>query len=100
MLNDALQRAPKGSPEKTVDKAGASNKARKKASLAGITCRDAGCLTKRQCQASKVDQAARACDAGEDPKLAWLHGSRPHSSLDGKTPDQAYFTSLPLRLAA
>ena len=25
---------------------------------------------------------------------------RPHSSLDGKTPDQAYFTPLPLRLAA
>ena len=23
-----------------------------------------------------------------------------HSSLDGKTPDQAYFTPLPLRLAA
>jgi putative transposase len=25
---------------------------------------------------------------------------RPHSSLDGRTPDQAYFTSLPIRLAA
>jgi putative transposase len=25
---------------------------------------------------------------------------RPHSSLDGTTPDQAYFTTLPLRLAA
>jgi len=25
---------------------------------------------------------------------------RPHSSLDGMTPDQAYFTALPLRLAA
>jgi len=25
---------------------------------------------------------------------------RPHSSLDGMTPDQAYFTPLPLRLAA
>jgi hypothetical protein len=25
---------------------------------------------------------------------------RPHSSLDGITPDQAYFTPLPLRLAA
>ena len=27
-------------------------------------------------------------------------GRRPHSSLDGATPDQAYFTTLPLRLAA
>jgi putative transposase len=26
--------------------------------------------------------------------------SRPHSSLDGTTPDQAYFTPLPLRMAA
>jgi len=25
---------------------------------------------------------------------------RPHSSLDGGTPDQAYFTPLPLRPAA
>ncbi|MCK1453206.1 transposase, partial [Bradyrhizobium sp. 35] len=25
---------------------------------------------------------------------------RPHSSLDGSTPDQAYFTPLPIHLAA
>jgi hypothetical protein len=25
---------------------------------------------------------------------------RPHQSLDGATPDQAYFTTLPLRAAA
>jgi hypothetical protein len=25
---------------------------------------------------------------------------RPHASLDGTTPDQAYFTALPFRLAA
>jgi putative transposase len=25
---------------------------------------------------------------------------RPHASLDGATPDQAYFTTLPLRMAA
>jgi putative transposase len=28
------------------------------------------------------------------------NGRRPHSSLDGTTPDQAYFNLLPLRLAA
>jgi len=32
--------------------------------------------------------------------LDFYNGRRPHSSLDGSTPDQAYFTSLPLRLAA
>jgi putative transposase len=32
--------------------------------------------------------------------LDFYNGRRPHSSLDGKTPDQAYFTPLPLRLAA
>jgi len=32
---------------------------------------------------------------------ALLYNSRrPHASLDGITPDQAYFTPLPLRLAA
>ncbi|HEX7679681.1 MAG TPA: IS3 family transposase [Thermoanaerobaculia bacterium] len=32
--------------------------------------------------------------------LNFYNGRRPHSSLDGTTPDQAYFNPLPLRLAA
>ena len=32
--------------------------------------------------------------------LDFYNGRRPHSSLDGATPDHAYFISLPLRLAA
>jgi putative transposase len=32
--------------------------------------------------------------------LNFYNGRRSHSSLDGVTPDQAYFNSLPLRLAA
>jgi putative transposase len=32
--------------------------------------------------------------------LDFYNARRPHSSLDGATPDQAYFTPLPLRLAA
>ena len=32
--------------------------------------------------------------------LDFYNGRRPHSSLDGMTPDQAYFNPLPLRLAA
>jgi putative transposase len=32
--------------------------------------------------------------------LDFYNTGRPHSSLDGTTPDQAYFTQLPLRLAA
>jgi putative transposase len=32
--------------------------------------------------------------------LDFYNGRRPHSSLDGTTPDQAYLTPLPLRLAA
>ena len=32
--------------------------------------------------------------------LDFYNGRRPHSSLDGTTPDQAYFNTLPLRLAA
>ena len=32
--------------------------------------------------------------------LDFYNGRRPHSSLDGATPDQAYFNPLPFRLAA
>jgi putative transposase len=32
--------------------------------------------------------------------LDFYNGRRPHSNLDGMTPNQAYFTPLPLRLAA
>ncbi len=32
--------------------------------------------------------------------LNFYNGRRPHSSLDGSTPDQAYFNPLPIRLAA
>src|SRR5450631_4764972 len=32
--------------------------------------------------------------------LDFYNGRRPHSSLDGATPDQAYFTPLPVRMAA
>ncbi len=32
--------------------------------------------------------------------LDFYNCRRPHVSLDGATPDQAYFTALPLRLAA
>jgi putative transposase len=32
--------------------------------------------------------------------LDFYNCRRPHSSLDGSTPDQAYFKSLPLRTAA
>jgi putative transposase len=30
----------------------------------------------------------------------FYNGRGPHSSLDGMTPDQAYFTPLPIRMAA
>jgi putative transposase len=48
----------------------------------------------------------RAYDSVSDARasmgryLDFYNGRRPHSSLDGMTPDQAYFTPLPLRLAA
>ena len=32
--------------------------------------------------------------------IAFYNGRRPHSALDGRTPDQAYFTALPVRVAA
>jgi putative transposase len=48
----------------------------------------------------------RAYDSVSDARASidryfdFYNGRRPHSSLDGMTPDQAYFTQLPLRLAA
>jgi len=34
------------------------------------------------------------------PYLDFYNDRRPHSSLDGATPDQAYFSELPIRMAA
>ena len=45
------------------------------------------------------DSVSEAC-ASIGQYLTFYNDRRPHSSLDGKTPDQAYFTPLPLRLAA
>jgi transposase InsO family protein len=48
----------------------------------------------------------RAYDSVSDARnslgryLDFYNGRRPHSSLDGATPDQAYFTKLSLRAAA
>ncbi|MGY2932175.1 transposase InsO family protein [Bradyrhizobium sp. GM6.1] len=48
----------------------------------------------------------RACDTVSDARasigryLDFYNGRRPHSSLDGGTPDQAYFNPLPFRAAA
>jgi putative transposase len=48
----------------------------------------------------------RAYDSVSDARasigryLDFYNGRRPHSRLDGTTPDQAYFNPLPLRLAA
>ena len=45
----------------------------------------------------KEPRVERSCGRSQ----ALLYNSRrPHSSLDGSTPDQAYFTPLPLRMAA
>ena len=38
--------------------------------------------------------------ASLSPYIHFYNGHRPHSSLDGRTPDQAYFNSLPFRAAA
>jgi hypothetical protein len=32
--------------------------------------------------------------------LDFYNGRRPHASLDGNTPDQAYFNPLPIRMTA
>ena len=34
------------------------------------------------------------------PVFDFYNGRRPHGSLDGNTPDQAYFKPLPIRMAA
>jgi len=51
---------------------------------------------------SQVNKAAkkRLSLSGLEILHGRLHSHRPHSSLDGRTPDQAYFNSLPFRAAA
>jgi putative transposase len=53
----------------------------------------------RRCICGLTKASARR---GTQSVVIWTFtmAGRPHSSLDGRTPDQAYFTPLPLRLAA
>lgn len=47
--------------------------------------------------ADKEPREERSCGRSQ---TSLYNRRRPHSSLDGSTPDQAYFTPLPIRLAA
>ena len=64
-------------------------------------------FVERLCRSVKYEEVyLRAYDSVSEARasivryLDFYNGRRPHSSLDGTTPDQAYFTPLPLRLAA
>jgi putative transposase len=48
----------------------------------------------------RADNSVSEARASIGRYLDFYNGQRPHSSLDGMTPDQAYFPPLPLRLAA
>jgi transposase InsO family protein len=54
------------------------------------------------CKLNRVDPRAWLAEARTSigRYLDFYNRRRPHSSLDGATPDQAYFIPLPLRLAA
>ena len=68
----------------------------------GTTCSSSGCgaaSNTRRCICAPTTASAEA-RASIGRYLDFYNGRRPHSSLDGTTPDQAYFTPLPLRLAA
>jgi len=51
---------------------------------------------------ARMRKSARRREQHEvfDSLLEFYNGRHPHSSLDGATPDQAYFTPLPIRTAA
>jgi putative transposase len=48
----------------------------------------------------RADDSVGKARASIDRYLDFCNSRRPHSSLDGVTPDRAYFNPLPLRLAA
>ena len=49
---------------------------------------------------ASLDCFSQAARASIGRYLDFYNGRRPHSSLDETTPDQAYFTPLPIRMAA
>ena len=66
--------------------------------------RSRSCIIDGEAVAEEVH--LRAYDSVDEARASlsrYIHfynGHRPHSSLDGRTPDRAYFNSLPFRAAA
>jgi len=66
------------------------------------TCSSSGCgaaSNMRRCICGAYENVSEA-RSSIGRYLEFYNGRRPHSSLDGTTPDQAYFNQLPFRLAA
>src|SRR6476659_2474901 len=66
----------------------------------GITCSSSGygaTSNTREVYLRAYDSVGEA-RASIGRYLDFYNGRRPHSSLDGTTPDQAYFTPLPIRM--
>ena len=77
-------------------------------------CRRHGCSGPQRPPPSRSTHECERCDRPMDAKdkgpraprsygrclVALYNGRRPHSSLDRRTPDQAYFTPPPVRMAA
>jgi putative transposase len=54
----------------------------------------------RGCQILRAYGSVSEARASIGYYLDFYNRRRPHSSLDGTTPDHAYFSQLPLRMAA
>ena len=93
-----------GNPHAACDVEGTRNVARSK----GLPARQSSTLPRRAWgwDSPALLDYLRAYETVSEARssigryLGFYNGRRPHSSLDGATPDQAYFNPQPIRLAA
>ena len=102
MMHDREKSDPAIVAEKPTNKAGrpAAESAEPRVGAEGNASWQSTHRTQGRERVSQALERVRQVARQRKKEKFTANGRRPHASLDGNTPDQAYFNPLPIRMAA